>query len=204
MQVNTAEFIISNTDHKKCPSLVLHEYAFIGRSNVGKSSLINMLTGRTKLAKISSSPGKTRLINHFLINKKWYLVDLPGYGYAKISKTERVKWTEMINQYLLNRKNLVCLFVLIDSRIPPQKIDIEFIEWLGSKKIPFVIIFTKTDKISSSEINRQKEKFSKELLKKWESLPEMFMSSSKTSYGRDDILNYIDKLNNGIDISLLE
>ncbi len=204
MEVNTAKFIISNTDYKKCPPGILHEYAFIGRSNVGKSSLINMLTRRSKLAKISSSPGKTRLINHFLINKKWYLVDLPGYGYAKISKTEREKWAEMINKYLLNRKSLVCLFVLIDSRIPPQKIDIEFIEWLGNKKIPFVIIFTKTDKTSSAETNKQKESFSKELLKKWESLPEIFMTSAKTALGREDILNYIENLNNNIDISLLK
>lgn len=200
MKINTAEFLMSNQTYTSCPDNLMHEYAFIGRSNVGKSSLINMLTGRSKLAKTSGTPGKTQLINHFLINKNWYLVDLPGYGYAKIAKTEREKWKKMINDYLLNRKNLICVFVLIDSRIPPQKNDLEFMEWLGLKRIPFSIIFTKIDKLSSSVLQKNLIKYKTELLKQWESLPEHFLSSATSSFGKDDILNYIDKLNKSIDL----
>ncbi|HIP35249.1 MAG TPA: YihA family ribosome biogenesis GTP-binding protein, partial [Crocinitomix sp.] len=151
MKINTAEFVISNTDIKKCPDPILPEYAFIGRSNVGKSSLINMLTNHKKLAKISSKPGKTQLINHFLINKNWYLVDLPGYGYAKVPKSQRNKFQKMINDYILFRKNLMNVFVLIDSRISAQKIDLEFMEWLGLSGIPFSIVFTKADKLTTSK-----------------------------------------------------
>lgn len=200
MKVKTAKFIMSNTDYKKCPDKPLHEYAFIGRSNVGKSSLINMLTGYKKLAKISSTPGKTREINHFLINENWYLVDLPGYGYAKVAKTAREKWSGMIQQYLLNRKNLISLFVLIDSRIQPQKNDLEFLEMLGEKQIPFAIIFTKIDKLSSSVLDKKITVYKSELLKYWELLPEIFISSAKTSFGKEDILTYINKLNQDIDI----
>ncbi len=201
MKIKTAEFIISNTDYRKCPEKILHEYAFIGRSNVGKSSLINMLTGKLKLAKISTSPGKTQLINHFLINNEWYLTDLPGYGYAKVAKTQRAKWIKMINGYILNRKNLVCLFVLIDSRIPTQQNDMEFIEWLGQKNIPFVLIFTKIDKLSSSVLQKNIKKYKSELTKTWEILPEIFLSSVKSKSGKEDILNYIDNLNKEIDIN---
>lgn len=200
MKINTAEFIMSNQTYASCPDKLLHEYAFIGRSNVGKSSLINMLTGNSKLAKISGTPGKTQLINHFLINKNWYLVDLPGYGYAKIAKTEREKWTKMINNYLLNRKNLICVFLLIDSRIPPQKNDLEFMEWMGINKIPFSIIFTKIDKLSSSVLQKNLKKYKTDLLKQWESLPEYFLSSATSSFGKEEILNYIDRLNTSIDL----
>ena len=148
MIIKQAEFVISNTNITKCPAPNMPEYAFVGRSNVGKSSLINMLTGRKKLAKISVKPGKTRLINHFIINKNWYLVDLPGYGYAKVSKTSKDSWQKFINKYIENRENLVCLFVLIDSRLEPQKIDLEFIDSLGRKQIPFALVFTKTDKLN--------------------------------------------------------
>ena len=151
MQVKKAEFIISNTDINKCPAPAIPEYAFIGRSNVGKSSLINMLTNRKSLAKTSGKPGKTQLINHFLINDSWYLVDLPGYGYASVSKGQRLEFAKFIKKYLENRKNLMCLFVLLDSRLKPQKIDMEFMQWLGEKGIPFVMCFTKQDKLSKSE-----------------------------------------------------
>lgn len=195
MKINTAEFLMSNTDYRKCPDKMYHEYAFIGRSNVGKSSLINMLTGNRKLAKTSSTPGKTREINHFLINNNWYLVDLPGYGYAKVAKTARAKWTGMIEQYLLNRKNLITLFVLIDSRIPPQKIDLEFMETLGVKQIPFSIIFTKIDKISNTVLSKNIDEYRLELLKTWDFLPDIFLSSAKSAEGKEEILEYINKLN---------
>jgi GTP-binding protein len=201
MIIKTAEFLMSNTDFKKCPEAVLNEYAFIGRSNVGKSSLINMLTNHAGLAKISSSPGKTRLINHFIINKSWYLVDLPGYGYAKISKTMRVKFRRMIDNYILKRENLITLFVLVDSRHAPQKIDVEFLNWLGSKGVPFCIVFTKSDKIGVNVLKKSIATYEEELLKSWESLPPTFISSSINGKGKEEILEYIDSLNKTINAS---
>jgi GTP-binding protein len=195
MIIKEAEFVISNTDIDKCPKSKLPEYAFIGRSNVGKSSLINMLTGRNFLAKVSVKPGKTRVINHFLINKEWYLVDLPGYGFAHVSKTERQKWEQFIRKYLLRRANLYCIFVLIDSRHEPQKIDLEFMQWLGETEIPFVIIFTKTDKLSKLRFIQFKQEYADKLLETWEKLPEMFISSAETGDGRDDILGFIERVN---------
>lgn len=195
MEIRSAEFVMSNSNVKGCPKAVIPEYAFIGRSNVGKSSLLNMITGRKKLAKTSSTPGKTRLINHFLLNDQWYIVDLPGYGYAKISKTERAKWKKMVHQYLRKRENLMCVFVLIDARIPPQKMDLEFMEWLGRNEIAFVIVFTKTDKLRKGEIENQKEKLEKEMLMHWESIPEIFMSSGRKSIGKEEILNFIEETN---------
>jgi GTP-binding protein len=196
MKIKTAEFIISNTDPKKCPDTKLPEYAFIGRSNVGKSSLINMLTNKNKLAKTSGKPGKTQLINHFLINDEWYLVDLPGYGWAQVSKTLKEKWDKMIRQYLLERENLYNVFVLIDSRIPPQKIDIEFINWLGENGIPLAIIFTKADKKSSAKIQSAIATFKQELKKTWEELPATFVSSSVSKTGQKEILSFISGINN--------
>ncbi len=195
MIIKTAEFEVSNSDHKKCPDTTRLEYAFIGRSNVGKSSLINMLTNHKKLAKISSSPGKTQLVNHFLINDKWYLVDLPGYGYAKVSKSNREKFGKLIKGYILERKQLVVLFVLIDVRHDPQKIDLEFMEWLGEKQIPFSIIFTKADKLSSSKLHKSLTSYKKKMLERWEIMPSHFISSSEDKRGKEEILNYIDELN---------
>lgn len=195
MKISSAEFVMSNTDINNCPEGTLPEYAFIGRSNVGKSSLINMLTDRKSLAKISGTPGKTRLINHFLINEEWYLVDLPGYGYAKISKKDRASWKILIHTYLKNRGNLMSVFVLVDSRIPPQKIDLEFMEWLGKNNIPFSMIFTKIDKLNSGQLNIQKKAYQKEMLKTWESLPPIFASSSSTSHGQEQLLKYISEVN---------
>ena len=195
MKIKTADFVISNTDIKKCPKPDKPEYAFIGRSNVGKSSLINMLTNRTKLAKISGKPGKTQLINHFLINEKWYLVDLPGYGYAKTSKTTRQKFEKIINKYILQSPNLMSLFVLIDGSIPPQKNDINFINTLGINEIPFVIIVTKSDKVSKQKVKQNIEALKNELLKMWEELPKIIITSSKSGIGKDEILDYIDEVN---------
>lgn len=195
MEIKTAEFLISSTDVKKCPKEIFPEYAFIGRSNVGKSSLINMLTNNSKLAKISSKPGKTQTINHFLINKAWYLVDLPGYGFAKISKKEKDKWQLFVNEYIKKRKNLYQLFVLIDSRIPPQKIDLEFIEWLGENYIPFAIIMTKTDKLKKGVLDKNVEKLKTELLKTWEELPLFFYTSTVKHTGKTEILEHIDRVN---------
>lgn len=195
MIIAEAIFIQSNTEVDKLPPDTLPEYAFIGRSNVGKSSLINMLTGKKKLAKTSSKPGKTITINHFLINENWYLVDLPGYGFAKRSRTEREKWVKMLQEYLRKRTNLVYLFVLIDSRIPPQKIDLEFINDLGQQGIPFVLVFTKTDKLSKGMASKQISIFKNELLKNWEALPPAIDSSSETGLGRDEILDIIDNEN---------
>lgn len=195
MKVDSAEFVISNTDFRKCPKPDKPEYAFIGRSNVGKSSLINMLTNHSKLAKVSGRPGKTQLINHFLINKQWYLVDLPGYGYAKVAKTERTKWQKFIQDYIINRESLYCLFVLIDSRLEPQKIDVEFMEWLGKKGIPFSIIFTKIDKLTKNQLSSNIANYKKELLKSWEEVPPYILTSSATNIGRDDLLNFIHDIN---------
>jgi GTP-binding protein len=194
MIIKEAEFVVSNTDHKLCPNDGKLEFAFIGRSNVGKSSLINLLTDRKKLAKTSSTPGKTQLINHFEINKEWYLVDLPGYGYAKVSKKERAKFEVFISEYLLHRRTLMNIFVLIDSRLEPQKIDVEFMNWCGEKQIPFCIVFTKIDKISSSVLGKNLAKYKKEMLKYWDEIPPVFTSSSESSFGKEKILNYIDQI----------
>ncbi len=195
MQVKSAEFVISNTDIKKCPDSNIPEYAFIGRSNVGKSSLINMMCNKKALAKVSGTPGKTQLINHFLINDNWHLVDLPGYGYAKISKTERKRFEKFIWQYILKREQLTALFVLIDSRLEPQKNDIEFFRKLGHKGVPFLIVFTKADKLSSSKLNKNITAYKKKLLAEWEELPQTFITSSETGLGKDELLSYIDYVN---------
>ena len=194
MVISSADFLISNSTFKKCPQDEKPEFAFIGRSNVGKSSLINMLTGKKKLAKTSSTPGKTQLINHFVINEDWYLVDLPGYGYAKASKKSRNNWEQFISEYLLHRKNLLTTFVLIDARLEPQKIDLEFMNWCGGKGIPFSIIFTKSDKLSSSALQKNLSFYRKELLKYWEELPPVFISSSQSKLGRESVLNYLNEI----------
>lgn len=195
MVIRSAEFIISNTDYLKCPPGNLPEYAFIGRSNVGKSSLINMLTNNSKLAKTSSTPGKTLLINHFLINKEWYLVDLPGYGFAKRSQKEQEKIQGIITSYILNRMQMTNLFVLIDIRHEPQKIDLEFIEWLGENEIPFSIIFTKADKLGVTRAKSNVLHYMDILKKQWEELPPYFITSSETKRGRDEVLDYIEQIN---------
>jgi len=187
----SAEFVVSSPNVASCPDEKQAEYAFIGRSNVGKSSLINMLTSTKGLAKISQTPGKTRLINHFIVNEEWFLVDLPGYGYAKISQTERKKWKEMINSYLLKRKNLVCTFILVDSRHEPQKPDTEIMGWMSMKQLPFVIVFTKTDKLSKRQLEDSIGNYIKKMLESWEDMPQFFISSAKSSLGRDDILSFI-------------
>ncbi len=204
MIIKKAEFVISNTDIKKCPAPVKHEYAFIGRSNVGKSSLINMLTNRKGLAMTSAKPGKTKTINHFIVDDKWYLVDLPGYGFAKVSKSVKEKWDKIIDKYILNRTNLICTFVLVDSRIEPQKIDLAFLEWLGLNHIPFVIIFTKIDKLSSSELNKNLTAYKKRLLLTWENLPEIFISSAETGAGKKEILDYIGQLNKDVPLTAFQ
>ena len=199
MIIKSAEFLISNTDVKKCPSKEMPEYAFIGRSNVGKSSLINMLTNHSKLAKISGTPGKTQLINHFIINEKWYLVDLPGYGYAKVSKKMRAGFSQVIKSYLKKREQLTCLFVLVDSRLKPQKSDMEFMQFLGENAIPFVMVFTKADKLTSSAMSKNLTSYKKEMLKTWEFLPQIFISSASSKMGREDILNFIEKTNKDLE-----
>jgi len=195
MKIKKAEFVISNTDYRLCPKNNLPEYAFIGRSNVGKSSLINAIVNNKKLAKTSSTPGKTQLINHFIINDQWYLVDLPGYGYAKTSKSQRALFHEMISNYLLNRSSLIALFVLIDSRHKLQKIDNEFMIFLAENQIPFAIVFTKIDKLGKNIIKKNIENFKKEMLKNWEEIPEVFLSSSESRLGIKEITSYIAKLN---------
>lgn len=195
MKITSAEFISSAVEVKKCPEPDKPEYAFLGRSNVGKSSLINMLTSKKGLAKTSSTPGKTQLINHFLINNEWYLVDLPGYGYAKVSKSQREKWSKFIHTYLNKRENLMCLFLLIDSRIPFQKIDAEMIQWLGSNGIPFCLVYTKGDKISGRELQKNVKTMKDELKKSWETLPVIFYTSSIDKSGKEEILQYIDEIN---------
>jgi len=194
MDIKSASFLVSNTTYKKCPMDGKPEFAFIGRSNVGKSSLINMLTGKKKLAKTSSTPGKTQLINHFEINNEWYLVDLPGYGFAKASKKSRQSWEVFITEYLLHRESLMTTFVLIDARLPPQKIDLEFMNWCGGKGIPFSLVFTKTDKLSSSALQRNLSDYKKDMLKFWDELPPVFVSSSQSQFGREPVLNYIDEI----------
>lgn len=193
MIIKTADYTMSFVDWRDCPDTNLPEYAFIGRSNVGKSSLINMLTGRNKLAKVSNTPGKTQCINFFLINENWNLVDLPGYGFAKIAKKSRDKWMDMTKAYLRNRKNLVFVFQLIDSRIPPQKIDLEFMQWMAENGVPFVIAFTKNDKQVKYQPNIAEVE--KEILKSWEELPLTFITSAEKGLGRDEILSFIDEMN---------
>ena len=194
MIVNTARFVVSNTDVNKCPAEMRHEFAFIGRSNVGKSSLINMLTGKKGLAQTSSTPGKTLLINHFLVNDEWFLVDLPGYGYAQRSKEGRKEIMRIIKDYIINRMQMTTLFLLIDGRHKPQKIDLEFMEWLGENEVPFCIVFTKLDKMSSTAAKAATAAYCAELLERWEELPPVFRSSSVDKRGRNDILDYIGEL----------
>ena len=194
MIVNTARFVVSNTDVNKCPAEMRHEFAFIGRSNVGKSSLINMLTGKKGLAQTSSTPGKTLLINHFLVNDEWFLVDLPGYGYAQRSKEGRKEIMRIIKDYIINRMQMTTLFLLIDGRHKPQKIDLEFMEWLGENEVPFCIVFTKLDKMSSTAAKAATAAYCAELLERWEELPPIFRSSSVDKRGRNGILDYIGEL----------
>ncbi len=195
MEIKSAEFVISNTDVQKCPDGTRPEYAFIGRSNVGKSSLINMLTVRKRLAMTSQKPGKTQLINHFIINDDWYLVDLPGYGYAQRGKENRENLRRIIESYILRRPQLTCLFVLLDCRHAPQKIDLEFMEWLGENEVPFAIIFTKTDKIGKGRLQENLDPSRQKMLETWEELPPILTSSSENRDGREEILHYIDEIN---------
>ena len=198
MKIKSAEYIISNTDARKCPEGNIPEYAFIGRSNVGKSSLINMLTERAALAKTSATPGKTLLINHFLINKEWYIVDLPGYGYAKRSKDSRDKFRKIIEGYILRREQMTNLFVLVDARHDPQKIDLEFMEWLGENGVPFSIVFTKMDKLGKVVGVANVNKYLKKLKESWEELPPYFMTSSEDRRGREELLAYIEEINESL------
>lgn len=195
MNIKSAEFVISNSDYRKCPQDGKAEYAFIGRSNVGKSSLINMLTNRKGLAMTSSTPGKTMLINHFLINDEWYLVDLPGYGYARRGKEGRDKLRKIIEDYVLEREAMTNLFVLVDSRHEPQKIDLEFMEWLGENGVPFAIVFTKADKLGSGRLHLNITAYKEKLLESWDELPPIFVTSSEKGQGREELLSYIDSIN---------
>ena len=195
MQIKQAEFVVSNADYKKCPTHDKPEFAFVGRSNVGKSSLINMLTGRKALAMTSSTPGKTMLINHFLINDSWYLVDLPGYGYAQRGKKAMEQLRHLISSYVLGREQLTCLFVLVDSRLEPQKIDLEFIRFLGENGVPFALNFTKSDKTKRSQLGGNVARFLKTLKEEWEELPPHFVTSSADRRGRDEVLDYINQIN---------
>lgn len=198
MDIKSAEFVMSNSDVAKCPKALLPEYAFIGRSNVGKSSLINMLTNRKSLAKTSGRPGKTQLINHFLINKNWHLVDLPGYGYARVSKSSKKTFQKFITQYFSLREQLVSAFILVDIRHEPQTIDLEFMQWLGENGIPFSIIFTKADKLKPKAINRHIDTYQNIMLETWEEMPKYFVTSSTKSIGKQELLAYIDELNSNI------
>ncbi len=195
MKIKTAEFVVSNSKVDLCPNSTLPEYAFIGRSNVGKSSLINMLTGRKSLAKTSAKPGKTQLINHFLINKNWHLVDLPGYGYAQVSKSTKKVFQKFITAYFEKRKQMVCAYVLIDSRHKPQPIDMEFMQYLGENGIPFCIIFTKVDKLKPKVLDKNIENYKAEMLETWEEMPEYFITSASVGLGKDEVLDYIDQVN---------
>lgn len=201
MKIKQAEFVISNTDIRLCPEPNMPEYAFIGRSNVGKSSLINMLTNHKSLAKISSKPGKTRLINHFLINKDWYLVDLPGYGYAKVNHNARDQFQKFISRYMTTRENLTNVFVLVDSRHKPQEIDLDFMIWLGEHSIPFSMIFTKFDKLKKSEQKKSIKLYEEEMLKVWEVMPPYFITSSVSGDGKEELLAYIHEINQTVDYS---
>lgn len=198
MIIKSAEFVISNTDVKKCPASTLPEYAFIGRSNVGKSSLINMLSQRKGLAMTSQKPGKTQLINHFLINNEWHLVDLPGYGFARVGQSNRERLKSIIEDYILEREQLTNLFILLDCRHEPQKIDLEFIEWSGENGVPFALVFTKADKLSKGKLASNIEAYKQTLLESWEELPPIFITSSEAKEGRDELLNYIEDINKTI------
>lgn len=198
MEIKQATFLVSNTNVEKCPKQQFPEYAFIGRSNVGKSSLINMLTNHKGLAKTSGKPGKTQLINHFLINNSWFLVDLPGYGYAQVSKSVKKVFQKFITDYFLKRRQLISAFVLVDIRHQPQKIDLEFMQWLGENAIPFSIIFTKADKLKSMAIERNIEEYQKVVLETWEEFPPFFVTSSETALGKESVLEYIDKINESL------
>jgi len=198
METKQAAFVVSNTQVAKCPTHKLPEYAFIGRSNVGKSSLINMLTNHKGLAKTSSKPGKTQLINHFLINKEWYLVDLPGYGYAKVSKQSKKTFQQFITDYFKKRRELVSAFVLVDIRHEPQKIDLEFMQWLGENAIPFAIVFTKADKLTEKQIQEHVASYSEILLQQWEEMPPYFITSSENRLGKEDLLSYIETINQSL------
>jgi len=198
MEIKQAAFVVSNTQVAKCPTHKLPEYAFIGRSNVGKSSLINMLTNHKGLAKTSSKPGKTQLINHFLINKEWYLVDLPGYGYAKVSKQSKKTFQQFITDYFKKRRELINAFVLVDIRHEPQKIDLEFMQWLGENAIPFAIVFTKADKLTEKQIQEHVASYSEILLQQWEEMPPYFITSSENRMGKEDLLSYIETINQSL------
>ena len=198
MDIKSATFVKSSANNAQCPKPSKPEYAFIGRSNVGKSSLINMMLGRTNLAKTSGTPGKTQLINHFEINEDWYVVDLPGYGYAKVSKKERKGFQKLITDYLKERQTLVTVFVLIDSRHEPQRIDLEFMRWLGQNQVPFTIVFTKIDKCSSNELSKNMARYKKKLLSEWSELPTVFKTSATSRIGQPELLNYIEALNEAI------
>lgn len=198
MEIKQATFLVSNTNVEKCPKQQFPEYAFIGRSNVGKSSLINMLTNYKGLAKTSGKPGKTQLINHFLINNSWFLVDLPGYGYAQVSKSVKKVFQKFITDYFLKRRQLISAFVLVDIRHQPQKIDLEFMQWLGENAIPFSIIFTKADKLKPMAIERNIEEYQKVVLETWEEFPPFFVTSSETALGKESVLEYIDKINESL------
>jgi len=195
MEIQYANYIGSFPSVSKCPTDKRPEYAFIGRSNVGKSSLINMLCGRKELARISKKPGKTQHLNFYLIDNEWYIVDLPGYGYAKISKKKRHEWEKMIEGYLLRRENLVCAFVLIDANVPPQQIDIEFVNWMGKMQIPFVLVFTKTDRLKATQLESNIEAFRQEMLKYWNDLPTHYLTSSNTGSGREELIGFIQATN---------
>lgn len=199
MKSINAKFITSSSKLEQCPTTGLPEYAFIGRSNVGKSSLINMLTGNSSLAKVSATPGKTQLINHFIVNDSWYIVDLPGYGYAKVSKSVKQDFQRIITDYIFKREQLINLFVLVDSRHEPQRIDMEFMQQLGEKGIPFAIIFTKTDKLKPIEIKQNIDRYKQRMLEDWEDMPQYFVTSSEKNVGREEIINYIDEINQNLE-----
>ena len=201
MQIKSAEFEMSNTDVAKCPKNRLPEYAFIGRSNVGKSSLINMLMQRKKLAKTSGRPGNTQLINHFLVNKNWYLVDLPGYGYARVSKSSKKVFQKFITNYFQKREQMVLAFVLVDCRLEPQPIDLEFMQWMGENQVPFSIIFTKADKLKPNALLRNVATYEQKMLETWEEMPRYFVTSASNNEGREELLGFIASINNEIDVS---
>jgi GTP-binding protein len=195
MEIKSAQFVVSNTDVAKCPAPTLPEYAFIGRSNVGKSSLINMIVDRKNMAKTSGKPGKTQLINHFIVNANWYLVDLPGYGYATASKAQKDVWQKFIVEYILERQNLMCMMVLLDSRLKPQKIDLEFMDWLGENSISFVMVFTKTDKLSKKQFKENIDNYKSEMGKHWDELPQSFYTSAEKKEGKKELLDFITEAN---------
>ncbi len=198
MEIKSAKFVISYPSYKDCPKTETPEYAFVGRSNVGKSSLINMLMDRKKLAKTSQTPGKTQLINQFIVNDNWYLVDLPGYGFAKVAKAIRKDFNALIKDYVMYRENLMCLFVLLDARHEPQKNDLAFMRWLGEHQIPFAMVFTKADKLSSSALNKNLKHYKTEMLKHWEALPDIFITSAENKIGRQEILGFIENINDSL------